>query len=78
MSIAEEKLKTVSSLITLSLEKIDEDIVQKQLHELLLCDTIDGKLYKYRSFDSNGFALKNLEEGTLHCSSASVFNDPFD
>jgi len=52
--------------------------MQKQLYEFLLQDTQNGKLYKYRSFDKDGFSLKNLRENTLHCSDSSVFNDPFD
>lgn len=52
--------------------------MQKQLYEFLLQDTQNGKLYKYRSFDKDGFSLKNLRENTLHCSDPSVFNDPFD
>lgn len=52
--------------------------MQKQLYEFLLQDAQNGKLYKYRSFDKDGFSLKNLRENTLHCSEPSVFNDPFD
>lgn len=52
--------------------------VQHRLHELLLRDTQGGKLYKYRAFDPKGYALKNLRDGTLHCSPPDVFNDPFD
>lgn len=49
-----------------------------ELKQLLLKDTNGGKLYKYRSFDKDGYSLKNLEEGTLHCSLVETFNDPFD
>lgn len=49
-----------------------------ELKQLLLKDTNGGKLYKYRSFDKDGYSLKNLEEGTLHCSLVEAFNDPFD
>lgn len=52
--------------------------MQKQLYELLLQDTSNGKLYKYRSFDTDRFSLKNLKDNTLHCANPSVFNDPFD
>ena len=56
---------------------------QKKLRELLLSDTNDGKLYKYRAFDKDHKKVKDrlhdlLEEQTLHCSKPSVFNDPFD
>lgn len=49
-----------------------------QIHQLLLRDTINGKLYKYRSFDPKGYSLKSLKKGTLHCSNPAYFNDPFD
>ena len=78
MVTSKEKLEILSSLISNPIEQIDGNTVQEQLHELLLRDTTDGKLYKYRSFDSSGYSLKNLEDGTLHCSSALAFNDPFD
>lgn len=78
MLTAEEKKEYVTALINLSLERMDQIAVQKQLHELLLRDTVGGKLYKYRAFDANGHSLKNLEDGTLHCSSSAAFNDPFD
>ena len=52
--------------------------MQKLLYAFLLQDTLNGKLYKYRSFDKNGYSLKNLSENTLHCANPSVFNDPFD
>lgn len=78
MLTAEDKKKHVTALISLPLEAIDQVTPQKQLHELLLHDTVGGKLYKYRAFDSKGYSLKNLEDGTLHCSSSAAFNDPFD
>lgn len=78
MLTAEEKKNLVSSIISFPIETIDQLSVQKQLHEMLLRDTVGGKLYKYRAFDPKGYSLKNLETGTLHCSSASSFNDPFD
>lgn len=78
MLTAEEKANCISRIISLPVETIDQVTVQQRLHELLLRDTIDGKLYKYRSFDDKGYSLKNLENGTLHCSSPALFNDPFD
>ena len=78
MLTAEEKKEHVTALISLPLETMDQVTAQKQLHELLLHDTIGGKLYKYRAFDEKGYSLKNLEDGTLHCSSSAAFNDPFD
>lgn len=49
-----------------------------QLFQLLMQDTNNGKLYKYRSFDKKGYALKSLKKGTLHCSCPTNLNDPFD
>ena len=34
--------------------------MQKLLYAFLLQDTLNGKLYKYRSFDKNGYSLKIL------------------
>lgn len=78
MLTAEEKKEYITSLLDQPLEMMDQVTMQKQLHELLLRDTVGGKLYKYRSFDDKGFSLKNLADGTLHCSSPAAFNDPFD
>ena len=78
MLTAEEKRSFVSSIISFPIETIDQLSVQRQLHEMLLRDTVGGKLYKYRAFDTKGHSLRNLEDGTLHCSSAVSFNDPFD
>jgi len=52
--------------------------MQLKLHEFLMQNTNGGKLYKYRSFDNQGYSLKNFKEGTLHCSKSHEFNDPFD
>ena len=78
MLTADKKKEFVTSIINLPADELDQFAVQKKLHQLLLCDTTDGKLYKYRGFDSHGYSLKNLEDGTLHCASATSFNDPFD
>ena len=78
MSIAEEKstlLKKVMSNRQCSSSNHD---IEDQLYALLMKDTVSGKLYKYRSFDSKGYSLMNFEAGTLHCSKPSDFNDPFD
>lgn len=70
------------ALIEYILQGIQDSIplkdLQNKVHELLLKDTVNGKLYKYRTFDNKGFSLKNLREGTLHCPNPKVFNDPFD
>ena len=52
--------------------------LQNQLYELLMKDTTNGKLYKYRSFDKKGYSIKSLKEGALYCASPAAFNDPFD
>lgn len=52
--------------------------LQGQLYALLLKDTVNGKLYKYRSFDKKGYSLKSLKKGSLYCASPAAFNDPFD
>jgi hypothetical protein len=58
----------------------DNDLSEEQekLYDLLLRDTKEGKLYKYRTFDKKGYSLKNLKTGTLHCAPPTAFNDPFD
>jgi len=77
--LSTEERKT---LIEYILQGIQDSIplkdLQNKVHELLLKDTVNGKLYKYRTFDNKGFSLKNLREGTLHCPKPKVFNDPFD
>lgn len=78
MVSSEEKRKYIEDMIKMSYQKIEPIELQRQLHTLLLRDTNGGKLYKYRSFDKDGYSLKNLREGTLHCSKADAFNDPFD
>lgn len=78
MVSSEEKKKLIEDMIKMSYQKIEPIELQRQLHTFLLRDTNGGKLYKYRSFDKDGYSLKNLQEGTLHCSKADAFNDPFD
>ena len=74
----EEKRKKIEDIVRKLCQKIQPLEFQLQLHELLMEDTNGGKLYKYRSFDKEGYSLKNLQEGTLHCSRTDAFNDPFD
>lgn len=78
MVSSEEKKKFAEDMIKMSYQEVQPLEIQQQLHKLLLKDTNRGKLYKYHSFDKDGYSLKNLREGTLHCSKADVFNDPFD
>lgn len=72
----DEKILSVNRIIEEWLEKYDEALILAGLHQLLLAEGTEGKLYKYRKFDE--FALKNLENQVLHASRPSVFNDPFD
>lgn len=78
MVSSEEKRKCVENVIELSAKEETKSIALKNLYQVLLKDTLNGKLYKYRSFDDKGYALANLNDGTLHCSKPSEFNDPFD
>ena len=71
----EEKRQLIEKI---ACQKEDTLESKLELKQLLLKDTNGGKLYKYRSFDKDGYSLKNLEEGTLHCSLVEAFNDPFD
>lgn len=50
--------------------------MNNELHELLLSDTNNGKLYKYRQCTK--FPLLNLDSGTMFCQHPLKFNDPFD
>ena len=74
----EDKMLFIKNLIASSHNLENALKIQNQLYELLLQDTLNGKLYKYRSFDKDGYSLKNLSENTLHCANPSAFNDPFD
>ena len=78
MVSTEEKRMLVEQLISMENKFILSEDIKRQLYEMLLRDTNGGKLYKYRTFDKEGYSLKNLKEGTLHCSKPSAFNDPFD
>lgn len=78
MVSSDEKRKIIEDMIKMSYQQIQPIELQHQLHKLLLRDTNGGKLYKYRSFDKRGYSYKNLQDGTLHCSKANEFNDPFD
>lgn len=78
MFSSEEKRMFVKNIIELSAKEETKSIALKDLYQFLLRDTVNGKLYKYRYFDEKGYALMNLNYGTLHCSKPSEFNDPFD
>ena len=73
------KAELVEKIIRLAEQSSENGTeANKEVHNLLLQDTNSGKLYKYRSFDKKGYALKNLKSGTLYCAKPSSFNDPFD
>lgn len=78
MVSTDEKREVIKMLIEQFGKTRQVEEVQMKLHELLLRDTDNGKLYKYRSFDSKGNSLENLQNGTLYCSRPNAFNDPFD
>lgn len=78
MVSTEEKREIIKLLIEQYGKTREVEELQMKLHELLLRDTDNGKLYKYRSFDVNGYSLENLRSGTLYCAKPSAFNDPFD
>lgn len=74
----EEKRDFINKLIALAAQHDEKLEAQEELHKMLLRDTNGGKLYKFRSFDKKGYAIKSVKTGTLHCSKPTVFNDPFD
>lgn len=78
MVSSEEKRKFIEDMIKMSYQKVQPLEIQRQLHRFMLKDTNGGRLYKYRTFDRDGYSLQNLQDGTLHCSKADAFNDPFD
>ena len=78
MVTAEDKELLLRDIFTYLREPEYQVLADNRLRQMLLQDTNCGKLYKFRSFDKNGYALQNLRTGTLYCANPSVFNDPFD
>lgn len=78
MVSSREKRDLIKALIEQPDSANQINTIQMQLHSLLLRDTNNGKLYKYRRFDPNGYSLDDLKNGTLYCSKPNSFNDPFD
>lgn len=68
----------LEEIITFAIDPSKKDEMQQKHYAFLLQNTNGGKLYKYRTFDSHGYALNSLINGTLHCSHPDAFNDPFD
>ena len=75
---SEEKNAFLEEIIPLAADPSKKDEIQQKHYAFLLKDTNGGKLYKYRTFDSHGYALNSLINSTLHCSRPDTFNDPFD
>ena len=73
-----EKKALVEAIVDCIIHKKDIVELHKKIHEMLLRDTVNGKLYKYRSFDRKGYSIKSIKDGTLYCSHPESFNDPFD
>lgn len=73
-----EKKTFLEEIIPLAADPSKKDEMQQKHYAFLLQNTNSGKLYKYRTFDSHGYALNSLINGTLHCSRPDTFNDPFD
>ena len=73
-----KKKKYILKLLQNSFDESKAQELNTELVSLLHQDTKGCKLYKYRTFDDNGFALDNLRTQTLRCSKRSFFNDPFD
>ena len=73
-----EKKAFLEEIIPLAADPSKKDEIQQKHYAFLLKNTNDGKLYKYRTFDSHGYALNSLINGTIHCSRPDTFNDPFD
>ncbi len=73
-----------------SIDKLDEmlssffknEIDGSSLLSFLYCylkkKTHGGKLYKYRQFDKDNYALDSLKKQYLYCAAPGSFNDPFD
>ena len=73
-----DKTKIVEQIIELSADPENKGKSFKLLRNLLMAETNDGKLYKYRSFDKKGYNLAIIENQTIYCSRPCDFNDPFD
>ena len=71
-----EKERILDKIIQNATDYTSEDYSQHLLFELLLRDTTDGKLFKYRSCSEQNFEL--IANQQLYCAEVSKFNDPFD
>ena len=73
MATSAEKLAFIESIPGSLNSSTDR---QQELRELLLSDTVNGKLYKYYSFKKRN--IQCLKDGTMFCATPDSFNDPFD
>lgn len=78
MVTSSEKRELIESIVDSIVHRKNVGELHKRIHELLLRDTVDGKLYKYRYFDRKGYSVKSIKDGTLYCANPDSFNDPFD
>ena len=74
----EKKKELLEKYLPIIYETQDDTAFYVKLRELLMIETKNGRLYKYRTFDRKGWSLENLKNRTIHCSSPSSFNDPFE
>lgn len=73
---SEEKKQLISKLMELHTLPGMEAETQNLLHSMLMRDTQNGKLYKYRSVSDH--SLDCLRSGMMYCAVPDSFNDPFD
>ena len=59
-----EKKAFLEEIIPLAADPSRKDEIQQKHYDFLLQDTNGGKMYKYRSFDSHGYALNSLIRST--------------
>ena len=72
----EQKYDFIDRLYERISESASNKDLQKEIQKVLIADTGNGKLYKFRAV--NEYSLDNLRQGTLYCALPSQFNDPFD
>ena len=75
----EKRVQTIKEIINAYCDVDAKRIGREKLYGLLKEDTRDScKLYRYRSFDADGYSLDEIISGQIYCSKPSSFNDPFD
>lgn len=76
MVASEEKKQLILNLVDICNLGGKELEIQTLLHNMLMRDTQNGKLFKYRSVSDR--SLEYLRDGIMYCALPSAFNDPFD